>query len=253
MKKQNHIIYGIHAIIEAINSGKSIEKIILKQNFKSQLIQQLRNLATKNNIPIQYVPQEKINALFPYRSHQGAYAIISPIKFWDFDELVTRIYENGQNPLLIMLDRVTDVRNFGAIVRTAECAGANAVIIPTKHTAQISGDAFKTSAGALYHLPIVRSAKLLEIIKKAKLYGIQIIAATEKTDNLIYNIDFTKPSLIIMGSEATGISPNLLKTADTHAKIPQFGKIESLNVSVAAALFIYEAVRQRHFNPASNP
>ncbi len=238
-------IYGIRTIIEAIESGKQIEKILLKKQFKSELLASLRQIAKRNQIPIQYVPVEKLNKI-THQNHQGALAFVSPITFWPLDELVTSEYEKGLTPFLIVLDRVTDVHNFGAIVRTAECTQVTGIVIPRKNTAQLGGDAMKTSAGALNYVPIVRSV-LSEALDQLHEMGFQIVAATEKGDHTIYEVDLTIPTALIMGSEEKGIAFELLKKSDVWAQIPVLGKIESLNVSVASAIFMYEAVRQRRF------
>ena len=238
-------IYGIRAILEAIESGTQIEKILLKKHSKSNIFYKLRQIAKKYQIPVQYVPIEKLNKI-TRQNHQGAIAYISPISFWNIDELISNIFDKGQIPIFLILDRITDVHNFGAIVRTAECSGISGIIVPRKNTALISSDAMKTSAGALNYVPIVKMI-LSEAVDKLHQAGFQIIAATEKAKQNFYEIDFTVPSAIIMGSEEKGISFELLKKSDFHAKIPIIGKIESLNVSVASALFMYEALRQRLF------
>ena len=241
----NQYIYGIRAIIEAIESGKQIEKILLKKQFKSELLNSLRQIAKFHQIPIQYVPIEKLNKI-TRQNHQGAIALVSPITFWKLDELISDTYDNGQTPLLLILDRITDVHNFGAIIRTAECTATTGIIIPKKNTAQLSGDAMKTSVGALNYVPIVRMI-LSDAVDRLHQLGFQTIAATEKADKTIYEVDFTLPTAIIMGSEEKGIAFDLLKKSDIQAKIPILGKIQSLNVSVASSLFMYEAVRQRLF------
>jgi len=244
MSNKFNLIYGIRAIIEAIEAGKYIEKILLKKQFTSPLLSTLRQLAKQHNIPIQYVPVEKLNRLVR-GNHQGAVAFISPISFWNLEDLIFDSLQDGKIPLFVMLDRVTDVHNFGAIVRTADAAAVTGVIIPTKNTAQISGDAMKTSAGALNYVPIVRFEKLSKAIKILKDSGFQIVAASEKGEKFYYDIDFTLPTTIIMGAEDTGISPHLLREADEIVKIPMLGNIESLNVSNATAILLYKAVEQR--------
>ncbi len=241
----NQYIYGIRAIIEAIESGKQIEKILLKKQFKSELLNKLRQIAKKHQIPIQLVPVEKLNKI-TRQNHQGAVALISPISFWSLEDLVSAEYDKGKTPLILILDRITDVHNFGAIVRTAECTQTSGIIIPRKNTAQLSGDAMKTSAGALNYVPIVREV-LTDAIDKLHHMGFQIIAATEKGEHIIYETDMTIPTAIIMGSEEKGIAFDLLRKSDILAKIPIMGKIQSLNVSVASAVFLYEALRQRQF------
>ncbi len=243
-------IYGIRAIIEAIESGKQIEKILLKKQFKSELLHTLRQIAKQHQIPIQQVPLEKLNKI-TRQNHQGAIALVSPITFWSLEDMVSNEYDKGRTPLILILDRVTDVHNFGAIVRTAECTQTSGIIIPRKNTAQLSGDAMKTSAGALNYVPIVRMI-LSEAVDRLHEMGFQIVAATEKGNQTIYDVDFTIPTAIIMGSEEKGIAFELLRKSDVLAQIPILGKIQSLNVSVASAIFMYEAVRQRHFAKKTN-
>lgn len=244
MKENKDYIFGIRAIIEAIRSGRTIEKLLIKKGLQGELFQELFSLVRKENIPTQYVPYQKINKI-TRKNHQGVIAYISPIEFQDLENILPKIFEEGENPLFLILDQISDVRNFGAITRTAECANVNAVIVPTKGSAQISSDAIKTSAGALHKIPVCRSNNLNQTIKYLSESGIQIIAASEKSDELYYDIDFTKPTAIVMGSEDHGVSAEILKISDHFAKIPILGKIESLNVSVASSVIIYEAVRQR--------
>ena len=238
------IIFGIHSLIEAIKSGKEIEKIYLKKGLQGELFTELFQLVKKTSIPYQIVPIERINRI-SRKNHQGVLALISPIIYQDIENLIPSLYETGKEPFLLILDGITDVRNFGAITRTAECAGINGIIIPAKGSAQINADAMKTSAGALNTIPICRTINLLETIEFVKNSGIQIIAATERADDFYYDADYKKPTAIILGSEDTGISYKVLKLADQQVKIPILGKIESLNVSVAASIVVYEAVKQR--------
>ncbi len=244
MKENTDYIFGIRAIIEAIKSGRTMEKLLVKKGLQGELFQELSSLVRKENIPIQYVPYQKINKI-TRKNHQGVIAYISPIEFQDLEHLLPGIFEKGENPLFLILDQISDVRNFGAITRTAECAKINAVIVPTKGSAQISSDAIKTSAGALLKIPICRSTNLFNTIKYMANSGIQIVSATEKSEDLYYDIDYTKPTAIVMGSEDHGVSSEILKISDYLAKIPILGEIESLNVSVASSVIIYEAVRQR--------
>ena len=237
-------VFGTRAVIEAIRNGKTIDKILIKKGLGNELFSELHQLIKENNIVFQYVPVEKINRI-TRKNHQGVLAFISPIEFDNLDTVLPGIFESGKTPLLLVLDQITDVRNFGAIVRSAECAGVQAVIIPEKGMARIGADAVKTSAGAIHHLPICKVKNLEQTIRFLKNSGLSIVAATEKGDTLYTAADFSVPVAIIMGSEDTGISNNLLKLADQQLRIPIRGKIESLNVSVSAALMIYEAVRQR--------
>lgn len=238
-------VFGTRAIIEAIKNGKTIEKILIKKGLNNELFHELQALIKENNILTQSVPIEKINRV-TRKNHQGVLAFISPIVFDDIENVLPGIYESGQDPLLLILDQITDVRNFGAIVRSAECAGVHAVIIPEKGMARIGADAVKTSAGALHHLPICKVNNLYKTIQFLIDSGIRVVAATEKGDTLYTESDFNCPVAIVMGSEDDGISQQILNLADEQLKIPILGKIESLNVSVAAALMIYEAVRQRN-------
>ena len=211
---------------------------------KNELFQELWQLVRAHKVNYKHVPVEKLNRL-TRKNHQGVFAFISPINFHKTDNVIQDVFEKGENPLFLILDRVTDVRNFGAIVRTAECSGVQAVIVPEKGSAAINGDALKTSAGALHNIPICREFNLKATIEYLKNCGLQIVGCTEKTDDMIYQPDFSVPTAIIMGSEEDGISPEYLKLCDHKAKIPMNGTIGSLNVSVSAGVILYEAVRQR--------
>ena len=244
MKSKTETIFGLRATIEAIKSGKEIEKILFKNGLKGTLFYELFALIKKLNLPFQYVPVEKLNRITG-KNHQGIVAFISQIEYKNIEEILPALYEQGKLPLLLILDKITDVRNFGAIARTAECAGIHSIIIPDKGSAQINADAIKTSAGALHSIPVCRSNNLKETIKYLKESGVQIIAATERAEELYYNVDFTLPAAIIIGSEEKGVAPEYLKLSDKIVKIPISGNIESLNVSVATAVIVYEAIRQR--------
>ncbi len=246
MNKED-FVFGTRAVIEAIKTGKTIDKILVKKGLNNELFQELQLLIEEYKIVVQYVPVEKINRI-TRKNHQGVLAFISPIVFDDIENVLPGIYESGQDPLLLILDQITDVRNFGAIVRSAECAGVQAIIIPEKGMARIGADAVKTSAGAIHHLPICKTNNLSTTIQFLINSGIRIVAATEKGDKLYTDSDFTSPLGIVMGSEEDGISQHILNIADEQLKIPILGEIESLNVSVSAALMIYEAVRQRQKN-----
>ncbi len=244
MMQDKEFIFGIRAIIEAIKSGKQIDKLMIRSGLKGELIQELMPLVKEYQISFQYVPNERINRV-TMKNHQGVLAFISPIEFQNIENVLPLLFESGKNPLLIILDKVTDVRNFGAITRTAECAAVDAIIIPEKGSAQISGDAVKTSAGALLKIPVCRVKNLLQTVKFLQESGIQIVAATEKANELYYKTDFSVPTAILMGAEDKGVDMEYLRIADQMVKIPILGKIESLNVSVAASIMIYEAVKQR--------
>ena len=243
MKKEN-IIYGIRPIIEAVKSGKEIDKILIQTDLNNELYFQLRKLINEFKIPFQYVPVKKLNRITS-KNHQGVICFISNIVYHNIENLLPGIYEDGKLPLLLILDRITDVRNMGAIARTAECAGLDAIIIPEKGSAQINSDTIKASTGSLYKIPVCKSKNLKNTIEYLKESGVQIIAATEKAGNYYTSADFTKPTAIIMGSEENGVSAEYLKRSDFKVKIPILGDIESLNVSVATGVILYEAVNQR--------
>ncbi|MDX8341183.1 23S rRNA (guanosine(2251)-2'-O)-methyltransferase RlmB [Draconibacterium sp. IB214405] len=238
-------LFGTRAVIEAIKKGKTIDKILVKKGLHNELTTELTSLAKENDIAIQYVPIEKINRI-TRKNHQGVLAFVSPIEFDNIENVIPGIYEKGETPLLLVLDQITDVRNFGAIARSAECAGVQAIVIPEKGMARIGADAVKTSAGAIHNIPICKTNNLYHTVRFLQESGIQIVAATEKAETLFTDADMKMPLAIVMGSEDTGISPQILKLADQQLKIPILGKIESLNVSVSAALMVYEAVRQRN-------
>ena len=243
-KNKNQFIYGIHSIFEGIRAGKYFERIYIKKGFKSELLGELLRLIRKGTIPYQYVPVEKLNRLTG-KNHQGIIAMVSDIEYVSIEKIIPVIYEKGEVPFIVILDRITDTRNFGAIARTAECAGVNAIVIPTRGAAQINSDAIKTSSGALHSVSICRTVNLAESIKFLKDSGLQTVAVTEKAEDFYYGTDFTSPVALILGAEDKGISKDILKSADKSVKIPMFGSIGSLNVSVAASVVIYEVVRQR--------
>lgn len=249
--EKSDLIFGIHTVIEAINSGKEIERILAKRGLQGDLFRKLSDLAQKMQIPIQLVPVEKIDRI-TRKNHQGIVAFISPITYYNIEEIIPKLYEEGKTPLLLILDQVTDVRNFGSIARSAEVAGVDAIIIPEKGVAQINSDALKTSAGALHLIPVCRVKSLAMTVKFLKNSGLKIVAATAKGEKFYDESDMKDPLAIIMGSEDLGIAANLLRIADEWIKIPQLGQIESLNVSVAAGIIIFEAERQRRQEQITN-
>lgn len=244
MIEKNEMIFGARAVIEAIQAGKEIEKILIKKDIKSELSKELFAAVKDTLIPVQRVPVERINRITK-KNHQGVIAFISPITYERTENLVPFLFEQGKNPMMIMLDGVTDVRNFGAIARTCECAGVDAIIIPSKNSVSVNADAIKTSAGALHTLPVCRENNLTETIRFLKESGFKIIAATEKGDYDYTKANYKDPVCIIMGAEDTGVPYEHLALCDEWVKIPLFGNIESLNVSVAAGILIYESVKQR--------
>lgn len=243
-KPADEMIFGIRAVIEAIQAGKEIDKVLIKKGLIGDLFKEMFDLLRIHQVPFQYVPIEKINRI-SRKNHQGVLAFVSPVALQRIEDIIPTLYEDGKTPLILVLDQVTDVRNFGAIVRSAECAGVHAIVIPDKGSARINADAVKTSAGALHLVPVCRTRSLKETVSFLKDSGLKMVAATEKSNEVYSNANLTGPIAIIMGSEDTGIDPRLLAMADQQVKIPILGQIESLNVSVAAGLLIYEVVRQR--------
>lgn len=239
------MIFGTRAVMEAIRAHREIEKILVQSGLNNDLIKELIGEAKAHNVPFTFVPQQKLNSLST-KNHQGVICILSAVSYANLESIIDKTYQEGKEPFLLILDRVTDVRNFGAMVRTAECAGLDAIIMGDKGNAPITGDAMKTSAGALSHLPVCRVKDMKKTIQFLKENGIQVIACTEKAEKVLYEFDLNTPLALIMGSEEDGISNQLLKDADYLAKIPMFGNIESLNVSVAAGVSIYEAIRQKN-------
>ncbi len=237
-------LFGIHAVMEAIKSGKTIDKIFLQKGLQGSLSKELILLLREHKITPNTVPVEKLNKL-THRNHQGVVAFVAPVDFHDLEEVIIRTQEAGKTSLFILLDQLTDARNFGAIIRTAECIGAHGIVIAKTGAAPVSADTVKTSAGAVFNIPICKVDHLKDALFLLQASGIQTVAATEKTEDSIYQVDFKLPSAIIMGSEGKGVSPGILKLVDHKAKLPMFGEISSLNVSVAAGVFLYEAVRQR--------
>jgi 23S rRNA (guanosine2251-2'-O)-methyltransferase len=241
---EDNLIFGMRAVIEALGAGKDIEKILIQKGLSNELYNQLRQALKGQTVPIQFVPPEKLKRITE-KNHQGVIAYLTEINYYQAEELLREVFEKGNIPLVLILDRVTDVRNFGAIARSAECAGVDFMIIPSRGAAQINGDAIKTSAGALHRMKVCREDNLKTTLEFLKESGLQIVACHEKTDTLIYGADFRKPTAIIMGSEENGISNEYLKRSDVQVKIPMAGQIASLNVSVASGIVLFEAVKQR--------
>lgn len=243
MEKSDYI-FGLRAIIEAMEAGKDIDKILVKKDLNGDLAKELMAKARAYGVLIKYVPVEKLNRV-TMKNHQGAIAILSAVAYHSLDNVIPALYEEGKTPMMVVLDGVTDIRNFGAISRTACCAGADAIVIPAHNSVSITGDAVKTSAGALFHIPVCRERSTIEAVRKLKDNGYKIVAATEKGASNYTQVDYSVPVAIVMGAEETGISNEVLRLADDLAAIPIRGDISSLNVSVAAGVMIYEAVRQR--------
>lgn len=243
MEKSDYI-FGIRAILEAIESGKTIDKVLVRRDLGGDLAKELLDKVREYGIVMQRVPVEKLNRI-TMKNHQGAIAILSPVGYHNLDNVIPALYEDGATPMAVVLDGVTDARNFGAIARSADCAGVDFIVLPERNSASVTSDAVKASAGALFYVPVCRERDTLTAIKKLKDNGYLIVGASEKGAGSYVDVDYTVPVAIVMGAEDTGISPEVLKACDTLAAIPILGNIGSLNVSVAAGVIMYEAVRQR--------
>lgn len=237
-------IFGIRPVIEALKAGKEIDKVLVKQNLIGELAGELFAELRKHHITPQYVPVEKLDKI-AFRNHQGVVAYTTPVAYQNLEVVVENAKSVGEKPIVVLLDGLTDVRNFGAIARTCECAGVTAIVIPEVGSVKITEDAIKTSAGALYNIPVCREKNLVDAVLLLQQLGFTVFAATEKAENSLYNEDFSAPTAIIMGAEDLGVSKTLQRRADKLIKIPMTGKTESLNVSVSAGIILYEAVRQR--------
>lgn len=243
-QSKQQIVYGLRPVIEAIASGQQVERILIQNGLNSSLLNELRAKMKEHDIPFQYVPVEKLNKMTS-GNHQGVVATIGSVKYHSLVDLLESLADTAAPPLLLLLDHITDVRNMGAIARTAECTGVAALVVPDHGSAALNEDAIKTSSGALLRLPVCREQNLKTVVNLAKQYGYQVVAATEKGAVYYREVDFRQPTLLIMGNEETGISPDLLKLSDVRAKLPIVGEVASLNVSVAAGVFMYEALEQR--------
>ena len=235
---KQQIVYGIRPVIEAIASGQQVERVLIQNGLNSSLLNELRAKMKEHDVPFQYVPVEKLNKMTS-GNHQGVVATLAAITYRSFMEVA----ENAR--LVVLLDHITDVRNMGAIARTAECTGVDAIVVPDRGSAALNEDAIKTSSGALLRLPICRESNFKTVVNLAKQYGMQVVASTEKGAVHYREVDFRQPTLLIMGNEEHGISPELLKMSDVRAKLPIVGEVASLNVSVAAGVMMYEALEQR--------
>jgi 23S rRNA (guanosine2251-2'-O)-methyltransferase len=243
-EEKDQLIYGIRPLMEAIHTGKEVDKILIQKGLKSELFHEFRKLLAERNIPFQFVPIEKLNRV-TRKNHQGVIGFVCHVTYQEIENIIPMLFEQGKTPLIMVLDRITDVRNFGAIARSAECAGVDAIIIPFHNSVRVSADALKSSAGALNKIPVCRSYSMIRTIEFMQSSGLQIAACTEKAEKSYYHCDFNLPTAIIMGSEEDGISDILLKAADLKFRIPMVGEIASLNVSVAAGIVMFEALKQR--------
>lgn len=237
------LIYGVRAVIEAVRAGKEINKIMIQRGMDKTLFKELKEELANKKYNLQFVPPEKINRL-TNQNHQGVVALISPVTYYNIEDKIASIFEQGDIPNILVLDRITDVRNFGAIARTAECTGVHAILIPEKGSALITSDAIKTSSGALHKIPVCKTRNLGQSVSFLKQSGLRIVACTEKTNDYVFDVDLSGPTAIIMGSEEDGISPELLKIAHQKTKIPLLGTIGSYNVGIATGIILYEKVRQ---------
>lgn len=241
VQNKQQIVYGLRPVIEAVASDQQVERVLIQNGLNSSLLNELRTKLKEHDIPFQYVPVEKLNKMTT-GNHQGVVATIAAVKYHSFMQLMETLEEPS---VIVLLDHVTDVRNMGAIARTAECTGVAALVVPDHGSAALNEDAIKTSSGALLRLPVCREQNLKTVVNLAKQCGYQVVAATEKGAVHYRTIDFRRPTLLILGNEETGISPELLKMSDVRAKLPIVGEVASLNVSVAAGVFMYEALEQR--------
>ena len=244
MIDKSQVVFGIRAVIEAIESGKQVDKVLMKKDLGGELARELLSVTREYNVPVQRVPVERINKV-TRKNHQGVIAFMAAVDYYHVDDIVPALYDEGINPLVVVLDGVTDVRNFGAIARTCECAGVNCIVISERNSVSVNADAVKTSAGALNYLPVCRERNLVKAVQYLRDSGFKVMGASEKTDLNYTKADFTGPVAIVLGAEDTGISTDVLKLCDTLVAIPEFGQINSLNVSVAGGIMIYEVVRQR--------
>ncbi len=243
-KKYDNLVFGRQPIIELLNSDQTIDKIYLLGTAQGDVIPQIKKLAAEKDVPLQYVPIEKLNTLTG-GNHQGVIAFTSEIDFLKIDQLLPHIIESGETPLLLVLDGITDVRNFGAIARTAYAAGVHGIIIPAQNSAPVNGDAIKTSAGALQKIPVCREKNFELVLKYLKLNGIQMIGTDSKAEQFISSCDLTIPTAILMGSEDEGLSALSRKYLTGTVKIPMINEFDSYNVSVATGMILYEAMRQK--------
>ena len=240
---KNNLIFGIHPLIEALEAGREIDKILLKRGLRSSEVSHIMDVAEERTIPVQIVPEERLTRL-TRKQHQGVIAFISEIEYTQLDQLIPMLYEEGRSPFVVLLDGLTDVRNFGAIARTAECAGVDAIIIPERGSVSVTADAVKTSAGALHRIPVCRVSSIQAAVTLLQENGIQIVAASEKAADIYTESELSLPLGLVLGAEDHGVSQDVLRRVDKIVRIPQVGAIGSLNVSVAGGILIYEVVRQ---------
>lgn len=242
--KENELIFGIRAVIEAVQADKEIDKILVKRDLQGELVRELFDVLKGRDIPVQRVPAERLDR-FTRKNHQGVIAFIPAVTYQRLEDIIPFVYEQGKDPFIVLLDGITDVRNFGAIARSCECAGVDAIVIPSKGSVTVNADAMKTSAGALHVLPVCKEKSINQAIRFLQASGVKVYAASEKAVDNYTDIAYEGPVAIVMGAEDTGVSSENLRICDNMIKIPQFGTIGSLNVSVATSILVYEVVRQR--------
>lgn len=244
IKDSGELIYGVRPVMEAVTAGKEISRVLIQNGLRSDGFRELIFLLKDGEIPYSYVPVVKLNRV-TRKNHQGIIAYVSPVVFQNIEDIIPRLFEEGKTPLILLMDKLTDVRNFGAILRTAESAGVHAVIFPAQGSAPLNSGTVKSSAGAIFNIPLCRSYNLKDMIYYLQASGLKVIAATEKSSELYTDSDMTGPLAIVMGSEDTGVSDAYLKLCDSRLRIPMNGETASLNVSVAAGVILFEALRQR--------
>lgn len=242
--KEKEMIFGIRAVIEAVQAGKDVDRVLVKRELQGELFQELQEVLVMHEIPMQKVPLERIDRI-TRKNHQGVLAYMSAVTYQKLEDIVPMLFEQGKNPFIIILDGITDVRNFGAIARTCEVAGVDAIVIPERGSVRVSADAIKTSAGALHTIPVCREFSIRDAVQFLRNSGIKVVAATEKAAENYTSASLVDPVAILMGGEDVGISADLLKISDNLVSLPVFGNIQSLNVSVAAGVMLYEVIRQR--------
>ena len=243
--KEKEMIFGLRAVIEAVQAGKDVDRVLVKRELQGELFKELQDVLTLHEIPMQKVPLERIDRI-TRKNHQGVLAYMSAVTYQKIEDIIPMLYEQGKNPFIVVLDGITDVRNFGAIARTCEVAGVDAIVIPARGSVRVSADAIKTSAGALHTIPVCRELNICDAVQFLRNSGVKVVAATEKAAENYTTSTYVDPVAILMGAEDEGISPELLKISDDLVRLPVFGTIQSLNVSVAAGVMLYEVIRQRN-------
>lgn len=244
MIDKTQYIYGVHAVLEAFEAGKDIDKILLSKTLNDETAKEISEKARALRVPVQRVPVQKIDRI-TRKNHQGVLAMMAAVTYYQVEDLVPQLFDVGENPFIVVLDGVTDVRNFGAVARTCECAGVSAIVIPDRESVSVNADAVKTSAGALNYLPVCREHNLVKAVRLLRDSGFKIVGTSDKSQMPYTKGNYTGPVAIVLGAEDKGISPEIMKLCDTQVLIPEFGHINSLNVSVAGGIMIYEVVRQR--------